>query len=403
MIDEVPRFRAVDVSACVEEADVRVSTLRREIGELCVDRRPVSRAQFVRENALLSACLRPRTGPAFLEVLPTDRCNHACGWCFTDFHRVGRTISPPVLRRSLDCFVEQGGTAVLFSGGGEPLLHPSLIRSLDEFGNITVVEWLARRGVAAAVITNGVLLERFVEANQRNMSAMAFLRVSLDTTTAEDHARLHKTSAEDFQRIRRGIRYAIDRRATSPTPAIGVSFIVDVESGLNATECHLREVDAFAADLGVDFVQMKHRHTANRSAADSAMIACGRIVNDLPPQRHDWWVHRFVAPEPDVVCVVPTTAQVLRSDGRLAPCCHLQHVPLPSIDARTLPLFVVEECPSPACRYASVNNVLASATARTDDYVAALGRLRHSLKKDGFHPYRLYPSAPLLTTEGGES
>lgn len=55
-----------------------------EIRGLCSRSVRVSHAQIIPENALLADALSPeRTGPAFLEVLPIEACNHGCAWCFT--------------------------------------------------------------------------------------------------------------------------------------------------------------------------------------------------------------------------------------------------------------------------------------------------------------------------------
>lgn len=392
-------FQRFQSLAATREGNDLVAGLERDIRSLCAQSAAISRQQFVPENALLGRCLNPEaSGPHFLEVLPTDLCNHACGWCFTTGSRSTRVVGSQLLRSRLEAFLVGGGRTVLLSGGGEPLLFKPLSETSAEFEGTTAVGWLARRGVAVGLITNGVFLDRFLSANGRFVEAIAFVRVSLDAYTPAGHEALHQARPGDFARILGAIRELVRIRGHSRTPAIGCSFLIDAASEMNSTTQDFEAIDLLAADLGVDFVQMKHTHCRHQDLADAEMVDAGSTLDHLPKRHHQWWIHRYLDSKGETRCLVPEVAQVLRSDGRRSPCCHLQRFAFeePDSSVEGFSAFSVTGCTSDACRYVSMNRLLQTLERGVSERVASLERLKHSLERHGFHPYRLFPSSPDL-------
>lgn len=86
----------------------------------------------------------------------TARCNHACDHCYNVW--AGRGAGPPPgeldTRRACELLarmLDQTGARVVALSGGEPLLRADLF---------DLVDFLARRGVAVTLVTNGRLLVR---------------------------------------------------------------------------------------------------------------------------------------------------------------------------------------------------------------------------------------------------
>ena len=377
-----------------------LAELQHDIGNLCFESRQISERQIIPENILLPGCLlEGQHGPAFVEILPIDICNHACDWCFTAASRSVRFIQPNQLRARLEHFISVGGKSVLFSGGGEPLLYKPLIRSNSEFDGKTVIEWLSDRNIIIGLITNGVYLDRFIEAHSGYLSkTMAFIRISLDACTAADYSLCHQANQNDFGLAIDSIKAAVScRDKLNNTPAIGVSFVVDGNSGLNAQPEAIDAIQKLATDLEVDYVQLKHAHTNNEHAADALMLKISKWIATVFPQRPEFWIHRYQSSRASQKCYLPLTSQVLRADGARSPCCHLQGISVPEQEsAYGFSPFMVHNCTSNACRFVSMNRLLDKMFKYPTDYINALYRLKHSLMQDGFHPYRLFPSAPDL-------
>lgn len=356
----------------------------------------VSARQIIPENFLLHGDVSS-SGIRFLEVLPQDICSHRCSWCFTTSSRTSQHLDAYQAFVRLTAFARSGGKSVLFSGGGEPLLCRYLVEPYGIFGHETIIQWLDKLGLVSAVITNGVNLSRFIEHNRLAVTKMAFIRISLDAYDSKLYAQRHQTSEREFERVLKGIRRLVDLRGVGYQPAIGISFVVSRHSGIEPTERDVNGVARLSRSLAVDFVQFKHAHIAGKRAADKTMQHLYALCEETYWGRTEYWVHRYRAPRPRSLCVVPTVAQVLGAGNTRYPCCHRQDAPLPG--QGTGPGFEeaeIADCSSNICRYRSLNDTLLEARSGTSQTLKAFDRLKRSLMLHGFHPYRLFPSAPDL-------
>jgi len=112
--------------------------------------------------------------PLLAHLIPTRRCNLACGYCNEyDDH------SDPVPIRELITRVDQLadlGTAVITISGGEPLLHPEL----EE-----VIRRIRKRKMIAGMITNGYLISR-KRIRSLNTAGLDHLQISIDNVQPDD-------------------------------------------------------------------------------------------------------------------------------------------------------------------------------------------------------------------------
>ncbi|HHW26849.1 MAG TPA: radical SAM protein [Firmicutes bacterium] len=67
------------------------------------------------------------SGPVEVEIAITTRCNLRCPCCYTSAERGRRDVPLKAVTRSLDAAASVGAFHVAF-GGGEPLIHPDLLR-----------------------------------------------------------------------------------------------------------------------------------------------------------------------------------------------------------------------------------------------------------------------------------
>lgn len=67
------------------------------------------------------------SGPVEVEIAITTRCNLRCPCCYTSSERDGRDVPFKDVVRSLEAAARAGAFHVAF-GGGEPLIHPDLLR-----------------------------------------------------------------------------------------------------------------------------------------------------------------------------------------------------------------------------------------------------------------------------------
>ncbi|HLV02513.1 MAG TPA: radical SAM protein [Acidobacteriota bacterium] len=127
-----------------------------------------------REWGMIIRGLVSQDHPLLAHLIPTRRCNLACGYCNEyDDH------SDPVPIRELITRVDQLadlGTAVITISGGEPLLHPEL----EE-----VIRRIRKRKMIAGMITNGYLISR-KRIRSLNTAGLDHLQISIDNVQPDD-------------------------------------------------------------------------------------------------------------------------------------------------------------------------------------------------------------------------
>src|SRR5215510_8112301 len=107
-------------------------------------------------------------------IIPTRRCNLACGYCneYDDF-------SPPIpideMIRRIDRLAYLK-TSIVTISGGEPLLHPQIEK---------IIQRIRQHGIIAGMITNGYLLtpKKIVALNEAGLD---HLQISIGNIQPDD-------------------------------------------------------------------------------------------------------------------------------------------------------------------------------------------------------------------------
>ena len=152
--------------------------------------------------------------PVSVELDLSNICNHACPWCTFNGFRQDNWVHFPAARVQalIDELASLGVQSITFTGGGEPLVHPQAAQ---------LIAHAHAKGLRYGVVTNGRRLEGHV-ATVLAQSA-TFVRVSLDSGTAQTHQLLHATATPEFERILANITAFT---AMAPTVTVGASFCV---------------------------------------------------------------------------------------------------------------------------------------------------------------------------------
>jgi len=171
---------------------------------------------------------RALTGPFFVTVDATSRCNLRCVGCpFHSLdsrdpkeHRPVRDLDPVLFGRLCDDVTDMNTELIVFSGEGEPLLHPQLFELLR----------LAKSAVPEVLLlTNGTLLtpktaEALIE------SRVDRIRVSLWAgSKAEYEANYPGTDGRYFDRVVDGLRNlsAAKQRLGKTHPRVSVHNVLN--------------------------------------------------------------------------------------------------------------------------------------------------------------------------------
>ena len=119
--------------------------------------------------------------PAVCDVSVTNVCNAACDFC--GFAR-DKTLAGPARYVDTDEFsralpiLYRRGIRYITLQGGEPLVHPDIVRLVSE---------TAATGISCAIITNGWFLPRYIESLVT--AGLSRLIVSIDSANLGEHER----------------------------------------------------------------------------------------------------------------------------------------------------------------------------------------------------------------------
>jgi MoaA/NifB/PqqE/SkfB family radical SAM enzyme len=118
--------------------------------------------------------LKSSKHPILAHIIPIRRCNLSCAYC-NEYDDVSNPVPTPDMLDRIDRLAALG-TAVITLSGGEPLLHPDVVR---------IIRHIRERGPIAELITNGYLLTP-ARIHELNNAGLDHLQISIDNVTPDD-------------------------------------------------------------------------------------------------------------------------------------------------------------------------------------------------------------------------
>ncbi len=137
--------------------------------------------------------------PIYVELGLYGGCNHRCIFCAFDYLKYKPHMSSEAcVKEFLLEAARNGVKAVLFSGEGEPLLHPQAAE---------LIVFAHSQKVDTALSTNGVFLTHSIL--RKILPRLSWLRVSLNAGSGKSYALIHGTSENDFQSVLHNLKDAV--------------------------------------------------------------------------------------------------------------------------------------------------------------------------------------------------
>lgn len=277
--------------------------------------------------AVLQAGGKP--APVSVEIDLSNRCNLGCEWChFAYTHTKGPLTGSPkppdaiaggdlmdtdLARAILDQLAAAGAKAIVWTGGGEPTLHPSF-------------EWLigyaASCSLEQGIYTNGTRINPSRAAVMRRHLTWAY--VSLDECDAESYLATKGGGPRGFANAYEGVR---NLAAADGDATIGVGFLLHRDNWHRTDE-----MVELARALGAQYVQFRPTILYDQMApgerpADVEWLAWAvnvlkryegqpDIIADIDRFRayHDWRGHGYAT------CWFSGLSTVITPNGRVWRC-----------------------------------------------------------------------------------
>lgn len=191
-----------------------------------------------------------RIAPIYVRLKPTNYCNHHCYYCsyadselgLRDIVHKQDQIPWEKMQEIISDFGSMGVKAVTFSGGGEPLVYPYIVET---------VERMKKAGVETSIITNGQLLNGERAAVLRDAK---WVRISFDSANAETYARVRNIPLKAFDEVCRNIEEFA--KIKEKYCELGINFVINHE---NADQVY--DMAALVKKLGVNHIKFAARIT----------------------------------------------------------------------------------------------------------------------------------------------
>jgi MoaA/NifB/PqqE/SkfB family radical SAM enzyme len=199
-----------------------------------------------------------RGGPALCNIAVTNSCNAGCDFC--NFAR-GKVPAKQLRWIDVDQFdralaiLHQRDIRYISFFGGEPLLHPRLAE---------MIRMVVRRGMGAAVITNGWLLP--AQISELAEAGLKTVCISIDAAEMADH---------EANRGLRGLGKRI-RSATSRMADLGILPLAQV--AMSKLIADYRALAPMLRDLGFRAVTFSYPQRAKLGSSSLAWSADSRLV-----------------------------------------------------------------------------------------------------------------------------
>ncbi len=186
------------------------------------------------------------TGPEVVNFHLTNFCNLGCKFCW---YHSGKSKAGKVEKKYIDQAVfnkvisdcrSLGTEAILFSGEGEPLLHPNING---------LIESVRACGMGLSINSNGILIDSLPSNILRCVSNF---NINLSETGGRSHSSMHCGDNGSFDKVINNCRYVAALREKYGRPRLGIVFIINRHNFR-----HMRDALALAIGLGADSLRFK--------------------------------------------------------------------------------------------------------------------------------------------------
>ncbi len=205
---------------------------------------------FAHAQALNDIGEGKRIAPIYIRIKPTNYCNHKCYYCsYADSalglrDSVNRQDQIPweKMQEIISDIAEMRVKAVTFSGGGEPLVYPYIVETM---------QGILDAGIDLSIITNGQLLK---DERAEILANAKWVRISFDSANAETYAKVRQLPLKAFHEVCENIYHF--SKIKQHNCELGVNFVINHE---NAEQVYA--MAQLVKELGVNHIKYTARVT----------------------------------------------------------------------------------------------------------------------------------------------
>lgn len=206
--------------------------------------------------------------PISIEIHPTNRCQLQCSFCKFSGMRFDEYLPTPAFERLITSLTKMTPRlrSVVFSGGGEPSLHPYLPEAIHR---------LTEAGVEVGVITNGVYMS---EALKEAYLKCTWVRFSLNFPSKSLYTEyMSPNNPRNFDKVLSNMRTLAEAKNNDhyAFPTLGIAYIITRRC--DSDEDLLKCVD-IAADARADFITYRPLEGLKEERTSRARESFARLL-----------------------------------------------------------------------------------------------------------------------------
>lgn len=288
-----------------------------------IDVRQFSSDKILKHLDRVNAWLKDENPPPItVELDMTNLCNHKCpecsGWYFQDRNHssLSKDLAEDIVRQLAKAKVR----GIIFTGGGEPLCHPYLMRAVKLAHSL---------GLDVGFITNGSLITE--EIGNVLLNCCTWLRVSLDAASPETFEKIHGLDGNAFHNVINNIQLLVRmKKCLNSSTVVGIGYLT-----CDYTKDEMYKVTKLCKKLKVDYLQFRPLQIHNDGKFEYHLTDITkniyRCINEgvdgfkVLYSRHKYDMMRDKAYGRNYKkCYGHQFATVIAADAKMYLCCHMR-------------------------------------------------------------------------------
>lgn len=271
--------------------------------------------------------------PITMELDLTNSCTHHCPLCVgcrlpnRDSERLykvagdGESIPTLAAVDYIKQMVEAGVKGLIFTGGGEPTIHPDLVH---------LISVAHRSGLDVGLITHGGLLHKHDIGTL--VARCTWIRISVDAANEKEFMAVHGANGKEWHRVWENICRLTNEKQNQVTRSICATIGVGFLAGPHNVH-HVGSLAERARESRVDYLQVRpFHHCASFDASGAINDARSRFNTDkfsVVGSLQKYLRLRKGQPEPRTYryCHITQFASVIGADEKMYACCHTRNQP----------------------------------------------------------------------------
>jgi MoaA/NifB/PqqE/SkfB family radical SAM enzyme len=255
--------------------------------------------------------------PVTVEIDLTNNCNHKCPGCCGSMKN-HKKLKLDTVKKVIDDIHGGGVRGIIFTGGGEPLLH----KDFEE-----VVRYVSNKKIKLGLITNGGLLHK--KDIDLILKSFAWVRVSLDASDSDMYKKTHGMDHTEYYQVLNNIaNLVINKNKNNYDCVIGVGYLTGtITNDFEKIKMFVSKMDS----IGPDYIQFRpylttgkedyHEYTKlniSKLKADNTAILYSKHKYDC--------IDNFQIKRTYDKCYGQQFASTIQADGNVTICCHSRGV-----------------------------------------------------------------------------